>query len=98
MGALFADALIGESGTYAALGGVRFYFGEHDKTLVERNRQDDPAAIANPLYALLNGLRDAQAIEELRNAGAIPPLPKPNSSCPAGTSLHYAPNLGYYCS
>jgi hypothetical protein len=24
------------------LGGVRIYFGQHDKTLIDRHRQDDP--------------------------------------------------------
>jgi hypothetical protein len=36
------DALFAEGGNNAVLGGVRFYFGQRDKTLIDRNRQDDP--------------------------------------------------------
>jgi len=42
MAALFAQGLIGEGGDNAVLGGLRIYFGQHDKTLIDRNRQDDP--------------------------------------------------------
>jgi hypothetical protein len=42
MAALFAQGLIGEGGNNAVLGGLRIYFGQHDKTLIDRNRQDDP--------------------------------------------------------
>jgi hypothetical protein len=43
MAALFAQGLIGEGGNNGVLGGVRLYFGQRDKTLIDRNRQDDPA-------------------------------------------------------
>jgi hypothetical protein len=42
MASLFVDALFAEGGNNAVLGGVRFYFGQRDKTLIDRNRQDDP--------------------------------------------------------
>jgi hypothetical protein len=42
MASLFAGALFGEGGNNAVLGGVRFYFGQRDKTLIDRHRQDDP--------------------------------------------------------
>jgi hypothetical protein len=42
MASLFADGIIGETGLYSARGGLRIYFGQHDKTLINRNRQDDP--------------------------------------------------------
>ena len=41
MAALFAQGLI-EGGNNAVLGGLRIYFGQHDKTLIDRHRQDDP--------------------------------------------------------
>ncbi|MGH9551041.1 MAG: hypothetical protein ACRD3W_16785, partial [Terriglobales bacterium] len=44
MASLFTTGLIGENGAYAVLGGLRIYFGQHDKTLIDRNRQDDPPA------------------------------------------------------
>jgi len=43
MASLFVDALFAEAGNNAVLGGVRVYFGQRDKTLIDRHRQDDPA-------------------------------------------------------
>jgi hypothetical protein len=43
MAALFAEGAAGEHGLYSARAGIRFYFGEHDKSLIDRHRQDDPA-------------------------------------------------------
>ena len=40
--ALFTEGLIGERGNNAIFGGLRIYFGQRDKTLMERHRQDDP--------------------------------------------------------
>src|SRR6516162_1612027 len=42
MAALFAQGVIAGGGKNAVLGGLRIYFGQHDKTLIDRNRQDDP--------------------------------------------------------
>src|SRR5262249_58444490 len=42
MASLFAQGLIGEGGDNAVRGGLRVYFGQHDKSLLDRNRQDDP--------------------------------------------------------
>jgi hypothetical protein len=42
MAALFAQGVIGEGGTNIVLGGLRIYFGQRDKALIDRNRQDDP--------------------------------------------------------
>jgi hypothetical protein len=42
MASLFAEGALGEHGAYSALAGLRIYFGQHDKTLIDRHRQDDP--------------------------------------------------------
>jgi hypothetical protein len=40
---LFAEGRVGEgSNNYGVWGGLRLYFGNHDKTLIRRNREDDP--------------------------------------------------------
>jgi hypothetical protein len=36
---------VAEGGTNVVLAGLRFYFGQRDKTLIARNRQDDPAGL-----------------------------------------------------
>jgi hypothetical protein len=43
MASLFAGGWIGERGNNAVVAGLRVYFGQRDKTLIDRNRQDDPA-------------------------------------------------------
>jgi hypothetical protein len=45
MASLFAEALFAEGGSNAVLAGLRVYFGQHDKTLIDRHRQDDPSNI-----------------------------------------------------
>jgi hypothetical protein len=50
MAALFAQGSIGESGNNAAKAGIRVYFGQRDKTLINRHRQDDPDD-----YSILDG-------------------------------------------
>jgi hypothetical protein len=45
MAALFADGWIGEGGLNGALVGLRIYFGQRDKSLIRRHREDDPAIL-----------------------------------------------------
>jgi hypothetical protein len=42
MASLFAEGLLGEGGKNAIIGGLRIYFGQRDKMLIDRHRQDDP--------------------------------------------------------
>jgi hypothetical protein len=42
MASLFANGWIGEGGNNGALAGLRIYFGQRDKSLKDRHRQDDP--------------------------------------------------------
>ncbi len=51
---LFAEGRIGEgSNNYGVWAGLRLYFGNHDKTLIRRNREDDPSS---NLFDLTNTL------------------------------------------
>lgn len=42
MAALFAEGRVGEHSDHGVWGGLRFYFGQKDKTLIRRHREDDP--------------------------------------------------------
>lgn len=42
MVSLFGEGRIGESGNHGILGGLKVYFGQRDKTLIRRHREDDP--------------------------------------------------------
>lgn len=44
--AAFATGSVAESGDTAILGGLRFYMGQRDKSLIRRHREDDPPALA----------------------------------------------------
>jgi hypothetical protein len=63
MASLFAEALFAEGGSNAVLAGLRVYFGQHDKTLIDRHRQDDPSNY----FDLLGPLTDAEIAALQRN-------------------------------
>jgi hypothetical protein len=55
MGSAFVEGRVGEGEFHGVWGGVRFYFGGTDKTLVARHRQDDPNIwLADSLFSIVN--------------------------------------------
>lgn len=42
MASLFVEARLGEDDFHGVWGGLKFYFGQKDKSLIARHRQDDP--------------------------------------------------------
>ncbi|HVV78616.1 MAG TPA: hypothetical protein VHD59_03240 [Pseudolabrys sp.] len=42
MAALFAEGVAGEHDSHGVIGGLRLYFGQKDKSLIRRHREDDP--------------------------------------------------------
>ena len=50
-------------------GGVRFYFGQRDKTLIDRHRQDDPtdSTMANGTQVIQYGIYGFNRARESRN-------------------------------
>jgi len=68
MAALFAEGVIGGSGNNAVLGGLRIYFGQHDKTLIDRSRQDDPPGAYKSLDTFGFALIDDKLIGDERRA------------------------------
>ena len=84
MASLFAQGLVGERGVNGARGGLRIYCGQHDKTLIDRNRQDDPE---DNHELEMWGAFLAQAYdddEDKRAAAATAALARPTS--PGGTT------------
>jgi hypothetical protein len=49
----FVEARVGEHDFQGIWGGLRIYYGQHDKTLIERQRQDDPT-YWDTLFSILN--------------------------------------------
>ena len=59
MASLFGEGRLGEgSNNYGVWGGVRFYFGQHDKSLMRRQREDDPGTdfSTDTLFGISNSL------------------------------------------
>ncbi|HYA80741.1 MAG TPA: hypothetical protein VED87_07425 [Methylocystis sp.] len=71
--AFFAEGAIGDHGQASILAGVRFYFGEEDKSLIRRQREDDPTTHAR------RGLR---SLANLHSQHGQPMIPVPISSSP----------------
>jgi hypothetical protein len=78
MAALFVEARAGTGNYHGVWGGVRFYFGNHDKTLIRRNREDDPPADQNGNLFTLGGSLGQQG---------VPPPPPPKHTCPPGETF-----------
>jgi hypothetical protein len=55
MSALYAQGSIDEDGDGVFLGGLRIYFGQHDKTLIRRQREDDPMSSLGTYAGQTNG-------------------------------------------
>lgn len=83
MTALFAEARLGEGDFHGVWGGVRFYFGQKDKTLIRRHREDDPTDWGGGFG---NGIHNGGSTTP--NCPTAPPPPDPvfssfiASSCP----------------
>ena len=73
MGALFVEGRIGEEDFKGVWGGLRFYAGAKDKTLIQRHRQDDPIEW-NPetLFGITNNQQNT----------TVPPKKKKPPPCP----------------
>ncbi|HEY7248395.1 MAG TPA: tail fiber domain-containing protein [Xanthobacteraceae bacterium] len=53
MGALFVEGRVGQGDFHGVWGGFKVYFGQRDKSLLARHRQDDPP-IWDSLFSILN--------------------------------------------
>jgi hypothetical protein len=55
MGSAFIEARVGERDFHGVWGGIKFYFGQKDKSLIARQRQDDPPVWGtDTLFSILN--------------------------------------------
>jgi hypothetical protein len=55
MGSAFVEGRVGEGEFHGIWGGLKFYFGQKDKPLIARHRQDDPPIWAvDSLFSIIN--------------------------------------------
>ena len=71
MGAVFAEARIGEGSGSGGWGGVRFYFGNSDKSLIRRQREDDP--IGSSVVESLTDIARSLGTSSTTQSAACPP-------------------------
>jgi hypothetical protein len=64
MGALFIEGRAGEGDFHGVYGGLRFYFGNHEKSLIRRNREDDPPSDQNLNLFTLGGASGQQGVPQ----------------------------------
>jgi hypothetical protein len=75
MASLFAEGRFGDHNDNGVWGGLRIYFGQHDKSLIRRNREDDPVTdLPNNLFAFTNPFGQT----------SVPPAAPTTPVCPAG--------------
>jgi hypothetical protein len=77
MAASFADGHASEGHFHGVLAGLRIYFGQKDKSLIRRHREDDP-----PNW--MEGLNGAAAVSGISSTTAST---NASMSCPIGTVL-----------
>src|SRR5579883_217035 len=75
LGPLFVEGRAGEGDSHGIYGGLRLYFGNHDKSLMRRNREDDPPSDQNLNLFTLGGASAQQG---------VPPAPTQQTTCPPG--------------
>ena len=79
MASIFAEGRVGEDDYKGIWGGVKFYFGQRDKTLIQRHRQDDPINWSpESLFTIINKTNRVITPGVKRPA---PPPPPPCESC-----------------
>ncbi len=74
MGSLFVEGRAGEGDFHGIYGGLRFYFGNHEKSLIRRNREDDPPADQNLNLFTLGGATGQQSVPQAPTQQTAPPV------------------------
>lgn len=80
MASIFAEGRVGEDDYRGIWGGVKFYFGQRDKTLIQRHRQDDPINWSpESLFTIINSHN--KLITPGVKKKPPPPPPPPCEAC-----------------
>lgn len=76
MASLFGGGQLGEgSNNYGVWGGIRVYFGQHDKSLMRRHREDDPDSdlSTDTLFGIANSLGPNSSSSSTTTNATCPP-------------------------
>ena len=84
MGSVFVEGRVGEGNYRGVWGGLKVYYGQREKTLIQRHRQDDPPIwIPETLFTILNSFGKAC----LPTTDAGPDSDGVSSDCPSSDLL-----------
>jgi len=73
MASAFIEGRIGENDFEGIWGGLRFYWGQKDKTLMQRHRQDDPPIyLLGTLFSIVNNFQSASSSQTTHENGEEP--------------------------
>jgi hypothetical protein len=75
MTSLFVEGRVGEGNFHGVWGGLRFYFGQKDKTLIRRHREDDPYDWGGGIDGTSNGGTTTTTTTQTCPPGANAPYP-----------------------
>jgi hypothetical protein len=95
MASLFAQGVIGESRNNLVRGGLRIYFGQHDKTLIDRNRQDDPEHHDMDVWDVSVFAKFIEANLVVPPQTTTPGVTTPGTTTPLITSIPVTPQTGF---
>ena len=77
----FVEARVGEGDFHGIWGGLKFYFGAKDKSLIARHRQDDPNIWGvDSLFSIVNSLTNSGTTSSSQFCTA-PATMQPNGTC-----------------
>jgi hypothetical protein len=81
----FVEARVGEADFHGVWGGLKFYFGQKDKPLIARHRQDDPNIWGvDSLFSIVNSLTHSSSSSSTLFCNA--PATLSNGTCEAAIS------------
>lgn len=81
MASAFVEGRAGESQSHGVFGGLRLYFGQKDKSLIRRHREDDPP-IWDTLHSLVNNYKQTNSASSTPFCNPPQEL-QPNGTCEA---------------
>jgi hypothetical protein len=79
MGTAFVEARVGGKSFEGVWGGLRFYFGQKDKTLIRRQREDDPRRW-DDLFSIVNNFNQ-RTNQSSQGIPALSPPPEGDADC-----------------
>jgi hypothetical protein len=80
MASAFVEGRVGSNQFEGIWGGLRVYFGQKEKSLIRRHREDDPTTW-DTLFSIIGNFRQ-NTFQSIQGLGALPTPPVPHHPPP----------------